>query len=81
MSEILKETAIEVLSRELKSEASDKKLVFGEGNINAKLVIIGEAPGREEEIVGRPFVGRSGKLLERFAFDEHRSHESASRLS
>ena len=39
-------------------------LVFGEGLANAKLVFIGEAPGAKEDELGRPFVGRSGKLLE-----------------
>jgi len=40
-----------------------KNVVFGEGNPKAKLMFIGEAPGREEDIQGRPFVGRSGELL------------------
>ena len=39
--------------------------VPGEGNINADLVFIGEAPGRNEDRQGRPFVGRSGELLTR----------------
>ncbi len=37
--------------------------VPGEGNPNAKIVFIGEAPGREEDIQGRPFVGKAGKYL------------------
>ncbi len=37
--------------------------VFGEGNINAKLMFVGEAPGRDEDIQGKPFVGRAGKLF------------------
>ena len=39
------------------------KAVPGEGNAYAKIVFMGEAPGREEAKVGRPFIGRSGKLL------------------
>lgn len=39
------------------------KVVFGAGNADAKLMIIGEAPGQEEDTQGLPFVGRSGKLL------------------
>lgn len=39
-------------------------LVFGEGNIDASLMLIGEAPGAEEDRVGRPFVGVSGRLLD-----------------
>ena len=37
--------------------------VFGEGPINSRCVIIGEAPGQEEDKEGKPFVGRAGKLL------------------
>ncbi|RNA64268.1 uracil-DNA glycosylase [Prosthecochloris sp. ZM_2] len=39
--------------------------VFGEGNPEARIVVIGEAPGAEEDAEGRPFVGRSGKLLDK----------------
>ncbi len=38
-------------------------IVFGDGNPNAKLVFVGEGPGRDEDIQGKPFVGRAGKLL------------------
>lgn len=38
-------------------------LVFGEGNADARLVFVGEAPGYNEDQTGRPFVGRAGKLL------------------
>ena len=38
-------------------------VVFGEGNPDAQLMFIGEGPGREEDLQGRPFVGRSGQLL------------------
>lgn len=41
----------------------NKSIVFGQGNPNARLMIIGEAPGREEDEQGIPFVGRSGRLL------------------
>ncbi len=37
--------------------------VFGEGSINAEIMFVGEAPGRDEDIQGRPFVGRAGRLL------------------
>lgn len=42
---------------------SRTNLVFGEGNPDADLVFIGEAPGHEEDLVGRPFVGAAGKKL------------------
>lgn len=38
-------------------------IVFGEGNLKAKLVFVGEAPGADEDASGRPFVGRAGQLL------------------
>ncbi|RJQ27780.1 uracil-DNA glycosylase [Candidatus Parcubacteria bacterium] len=38
-------------------------LVFGEGDINCKVLFIGEAPGEREDTLGRPFVGRAGQLL------------------
>ena len=40
-------------------------LVFGEGNPRARLVFVGEGPGRDEDMEGRPFVGEAGKLLTR----------------
>ena len=40
-----------------------KNVVFGEGNIHSNLVFIGEAPGYEEDVQGRPFVGKAGILL------------------
>jgi DNA polymerase len=46
---------------ELKAFAT--KTVFGNGNPNAKILIIGEAPGQEEDLAGIPFIGRSGELL------------------
>ncbi|WP_020181287.1 uracil-DNA glycosylase [Methylopila sp. M107] len=47
----------------LKTTAS--RLVFADGTPGAKLMLIGEAPGREEDLSGLPFVGRSGQLLDR----------------
>jgi len=41
-----------------------KNPVFGEGSSSAKIMFIGEAPGRNEDIQGRPFVGRAGKILD-----------------
>jgi uracil-DNA glycosylase len=39
-------------------------VVFGEGNPAADIVVVGEAPGQEEDLSGRPFVGRAGRLLD-----------------
>ncbi|HUT44517.1 MAG TPA: uracil-DNA glycosylase [Desulfobacterales bacterium] len=54
-----------------------RHVIFGEGNINAGILIIGEAPGKDEDIQGRPFVGKSGQLLDKilaacgFTREEH----------
>jgi DNA polymerase len=42
-----------------------KNLCFADGNPSAKLMLIGEAPGRDEDLAGVPFVGRAGQLLDR----------------
>ena len=42
-----------------------KNLVFADGNPNARIMLIGEAPGRDEDLQGLPFVGRAGQLLDK----------------
>ncbi|MCK9362650.1 MAG: uracil-DNA glycosylase [Syntrophales bacterium] len=42
---------------------SRRNIVFGEGNPHAELVFVGEAPGGDEDLQGKPFVGRAGQLL------------------
>ncbi|MBX3490534.1 MAG: uracil-DNA glycosylase [Parvibaculum sp.] len=42
-----------------------KNLVFADGNPQARLMLVGEAPGRDEDLQGLPFVGRAGQLLDR----------------
>lgn len=42
-----------------------KSLVFADGNPEARVMLVGEAPGRDEDLQGLPFVGRSGQLLDR----------------
>ena len=60
---------IEKLKKSIKSikncdlKKSAKNIVFGDGNINSKIMIIGEGPGANEDAEGKPFVGRAGKLL------------------
>lgn len=65
-----KQIALEALAREiveknicqnLKKQAT--QLVMGEGNVNAAIVFIGEAPGKKEDQEGRPFIGAAGKFL------------------
>lgn len=45
--------------------AASKNAVLGEGNLKAVLMLVGEAPGYQEDLIGRPFVGGAGKLLDR----------------
>jgi len=60
---------IEELNQKIKNcvkcslSSSRKNVVCGEGSINANLMFVGEAPGFDEDIQGRPFVGEAGKLL------------------
>jgi len=42
-----------------------QQVVFGEGNPGARIMLIGEGPGQEEDKQGRPFVGRAGQLLDK----------------
>ena len=65
MSELilLQEEALQCTKCQLAN--SRNKLVFGEGNENAGIFIIGEAPGYDEDRQGRPFVGKSGQLLDK----------------
>lgn len=46
-------------------------IVFGEGSINPDLLIIGEAPGENEDLQSKPFVGRSGKLLDKLLNEQN----------
>jgi len=67
-------TSIEQQMQELKEKASvctdcqlsetRTQVVFGEGNPQAQLVLVGEGPGEQEDKSGRPFVGRAGRLLD-----------------
>ena len=63
-----KKTQIDEVIKDLKNHQSSlqktaTKLVVYDGNLNAKVMLIGEAPGRDEDQQGIPFVGRAGQLL------------------
>jgi DNA polymerase len=70
-SSLDKETALKALKNEIGDcqrcmlSKGRKNIVFGEGNSEAKLMFVGEGPGREEDLQARPFVGDAGKLLTR----------------
>lgn len=57
---------LEKLYLEIEKETGRDDLVFGEGNKNADIVLIGEAPGKEEAAQKKPFVGKAGKNLSEF---------------
>jgi DNA polymerase len=64
----------ELAARAAKCVACDlaekrRNVVFGEGNANSPLVLVGEGPGDQEDATGRPFVGRAGKLLDQALLD------------
>jgi len=50
--------------------AGRTQVVFGVGNPEADLMFVGEGPGRDEDLAGEPFVGRSGKLLDKLMIQE-----------
>jgi DNA polymerase len=54
--------------------AGRTQVVFGEGDPGAGLMVVGEGPGRDEDIQGRPFVGRSGQLLDKLLLEEAGLH-------
>lgn len=70
MSNSTKQQLLDVLLLEHKGNRrsplivdGNSNIIFGEGDPNAQLMFVGEAPGQEEARQGRPFVGRSGQLL------------------
>jgi len=70
-NKMMQNLEMELLRKEIlqctKCELAESRnnVIFGEGNADAGIFIIGEAPGRDEDIQGRPFVGRSGQLLDK----------------
>ena len=59
----LKEEALKCSRCQLREGCNG--VVMGEGNINSKIMLIGEGPGANEDRLGRPFVGRAGKLMDK----------------
>ena len=69
-NKMTKEEALQILYKELDEDTSlplaagATNAVPGEGNPNADIMFIGEAPGKNEDLQGRPFIGAAGKLLD-----------------
>ena len=61
--------------RRCKLHRTRRTIVFGEGNPNATLMFIGEGPGYDEDVQGRPFVGRAGQLLTKIIQSIHLQRE------
>src|SRR5512147_352721 len=61
----LRKIAGEIARCPLCKKGGTGKAVPGEGNPDARIVFVGEAPGKEEAAAGRPFIGRSGRFLRR----------------
>ena len=61
--ELLKKSISNIKNCNLKKQA--KNLVFSDGNPKSKIMLIGEAPGANEDLEGLPFVGRAGQLLDK----------------
>ncbi len=59
----LKKVSDEILNCKFCNKNKKGLLVVGEGSSKAKIIFVGEAPGKDEIKVGRPFIGRAGKLL------------------
>ncbi len=58
--------SLEQLCREYVQEFNEKEIVLGYGYINSPVIIVGEAPGKDEIKLGKPFVGAAGKNLNEF---------------
>lgn len=54
------------MAEQSKKIFGDRKVVFGDGSKGAKIMLVGEAPGGEEEKQGKPFVGKAGQNLNEF---------------
>ena len=59
----LKQLITNIINSELKKNS--KNIVFSDGNPNAKIMIIGEGPGANEDLEGVPFIGKTGELLDK----------------
>lgn len=62
----LKEAEIQELNTEIIDAYGEKGIVLGDGKVNSRIVLIGEAPGKNEVELKKPFVGQAGKHLEEF---------------
>lgn len=62
-------------------KAGARTTVFADGIVGADLLVIGEAPGRDEDLAGKPFIGRAGQLLDKMLASIGRSRQSNTLIS
>ena len=60
------EAMIEDLNTEIEAFYAPQPVVFGDGAVGARVMLLGEAPGKDEVLPGRPFVAQTGKNLAEF---------------
>lgn len=70
MADLSQLQAQAALCRRCRLAEHRSNVVFGEGDPAASVMVVGEGPGRDEDLQGRPFVGRSGRLLDRLLREE-----------
>lgn len=63
---MLKQEDLNELYKIYREKFKDKEIVLGDGNIESKILLVGEAPGKDEVRLSRPFVGMAGKNLDEF---------------
>jgi len=63
---VTKNEELQLLYDKYKKEFAGKEIVLGDGNINSRLLLVGEAPGKDEVRLSKPFVGAAGKNLSEF---------------
>lgn len=62
----MKEKNMQFLNNKINREFPKEKIIFGHGNLNSPIILIGEAPGAKEVELGEPFVGQAGKYFDEF---------------
>jgi len=63
---VTKNEELQLLYDKYKKEFAGEEIVLGDGNINSRLLLVGEAPGKDEVRLSKPFVGAAGKNLSEF---------------
>ncbi len=65
MTKTIELSKLKILKSSCECNSLSSQVVIGRGSVLSRLMLVGEAPGANEDLLGKPFVGRSGKLLDR----------------